>query len=254
MNQRIKVKDKRIISISVVTVVFNGSKVIEETILSVINQTYKNVEYIIIDGQSTDGTQEIIKKYKGQISHYISEKDNGVYEAMNKALKIASGEFLIFMNAGDKFSASFTLEKFVKSISDLEAVYYGDTLYVDQSNKEVYARGGKFNKLKFYFTNICHQSIFYPKHVYSTMAYNTKYTIYSDWEYNLKLRKKGVIFIFLPMIICTFELGGISSNQKDIEFGKDFSRIIIRNLGWVTYLSGYLKSKFRVRKWLGIKE
>lgn len=92
--------------ISVVTVAYNAVTTIEKTILSVINQTYPNVEYIIIDGGSTDGTVEIIKKYANKLAYWVSEPDNGIYDAMNKGAKVATGEWINFMNCGDSF---FTL-------------------------------------------------------------------------------------------------------------------------------------------------
>ena len=95
---------------SIVTVSYNAVATIESTILSVINQTYSNVEYIIIDGGSTDGTVDIIKKYQDKISYWISEPDQGIYDAMNKGLKIASGEWINFMNSGDSFVHTEVLE------------------------------------------------------------------------------------------------------------------------------------------------
>ena len=97
------------IKISVITVAYNASRYIETTILSVINQTYSNIEYIIIDGGSTDGTVDIIKKYSNKISYWISEPDKGIYDAMNKGINKATGEWINFMNAGDTFHNPDTL-------------------------------------------------------------------------------------------------------------------------------------------------
>ena len=106
--------------ISVITVVLNGEEHLEETIKSVISQNYRNFEYIIIDGGSNDGTIEIIKKYKSRIKHYISEKDKGIYNAMNKGLKfVNNGSYVFFQNSGDKFAISDVLERISKVATSL---------------------------------------------------------------------------------------------------------------------------------------
>ena len=100
--------------ISIITVVFNGEKYLEQTIKSIINQTYKNFEYIIIDGGSTDGTLEIIKKYEDKISYWISEKDKGISDAFNKGVMAAKGDYINFQGDGDGFLSSETLEEIFK--------------------------------------------------------------------------------------------------------------------------------------------
>lgn len=94
------------LKITVITVVYNGIDYIEDTILSVINQDYSNIEYIIIDGKSDDGTMDIVEKYATKISYWVSESDNGIYDAMNKGIKVATGDWIIFMNCGDYFFSS----------------------------------------------------------------------------------------------------------------------------------------------------
>ena len=109
--------------ISVITVCLNASKTIEQTILSIINQTYDNIEYIIIDGVSTDGTLDIIKKYESKISLCQSEPDNGIYDAMNKGLKLATGDFLIFMGADDVFYNENVIYKVASEIDNYDDIY-----------------------------------------------------------------------------------------------------------------------------------
>ena len=108
--------------VSIVTVSLNAKKEIQGTIESVLSQTYPLIEYILIDGDSTDGTIDIVKTYKERISKLLVEKDHGVYDAMNKALSMATGDFLIFMNAGDKFVAEFTVENAMRSVRDPKAI------------------------------------------------------------------------------------------------------------------------------------
>lgn len=121
--------------ISIITVTYNASTTLEATMLSVFNQTYSCVEYIIIDGGSTDDTINIIGKYANKLSYWVSEPDKGIYDAMNKALKIATGDFLIFMGADDLFYTNDVIQNVVSQISNRDAVYYGSVLFKGIGNK-----------------------------------------------------------------------------------------------------------------------
>ena len=114
---------------SVITVTYNAGKVLEDTIQSVIFQTYRNVEYIIVDGNSKDNTLEIVDKYRNRISQVISEPDKGLYDAMNKGIQLATGNYLCFLNAGDEFHDNETLQKIVHTLKGMELpdVIYGET-------------------------------------------------------------------------------------------------------------------------------
>ena len=114
--------------ISIVTVSYNAVATIEQTILSVINQTYPNIEYIIIDGGSTDGTVDIIKKYTDQIAYWVSEPDKGIYDAMNKGIAVATGEWINFMNSGDTFCTNFTLQSVFSGFVNEYDIIYGDSI------------------------------------------------------------------------------------------------------------------------------
>lgn len=118
------------LKISVVTVCFNAVDVIEKTILSIVNQTYQNIEYIIIDGASTDGTVDIIKKYRNNIAYFISEPDKGIYDAMNKGIKIATGEWINFMNAGDGFHNEYVITNFIQAADTKFDIIYGSIIKV----------------------------------------------------------------------------------------------------------------------------
>ena len=113
--------------ISIITVVFNGEKKLEKTILSVINQTYDNLEYIVIDGSSKDGTIDIVKKYEDKINYWVSEKDSGIYEAMNKGILASKGDYINFMNAGDFFTKNNLVSEVVNILASEEIDFlYGD--------------------------------------------------------------------------------------------------------------------------------
>ena len=125
--------------ISIVTVVFNGESEIERTIRSVVNQTYKNIEYIIVDGASKDNTLNIVKKYEKKIDKLLSEPDKNLYDAMNKGLALATGEYLWYMNSGDEINDPTTLEAVFLQGTDAD-VYYGETMLVEESGKELGTR------------------------------------------------------------------------------------------------------------------
>ncbi|MDR0408150.1 MAG: glycosyltransferase [Campylobacteraceae bacterium] len=197
--------------ISVVTVVFNGKDFIEDTILSVINQTYKNIEYIIIDGGSTDGTIDIIKKYKDKITFWISEKDDGIYDAMNKGTIKARGEWLNYMNAGDKFYKNTTIEEISEELDKMGdvVVIYGDTEMVfDKHNK--YIRHAKKDGHK-YHHQFVHQSSFIKKDIALKYPYDTSFKIAGDTDFFTKLYNKGYKFAKINNIISIFNIIGVSS-------------------------------------------
>ena len=147
--------------ISIITVCYNAEKVIENTILSVINQEYNNYEYIIIDGNSKDNTTEIIKKYSNRITYWISEADNGIYHAMNKGIKKSSGDYLIFMNAGDTFYNNKVLAE-IFSENQSKDIISGIAL-TGNEKKWLPAKEIDLCLMYFYTTGLCHQATFIKK-------------------------------------------------------------------------------------------
>ena len=127
---------------SIITVTYNAGKVLEDTIQSVISQTYRNVEYIIVDGGSKDNTLEIIGKYSKHINKMVSEPDKGLYDAMNKGIRMATGDYLCFLNAGDKFHEKETLQQIAETLKDKELpdVIYGETAIVDEGGNFLHMR------------------------------------------------------------------------------------------------------------------
>ena len=200
--------------ISIVTVVYNGEEFLEKTIQSVINQTYKNIEYIIIDGGSSDRTVDIIKKYENKIDYWVSEKDAGIYDAMNKGLDIATGDFVNFMNGGDSFYTNNTVSAAVAMMDSYATSYFGRAEVISDYSSWLHP-SAKIDKtmidmwLKKEAPN--HQATFFPKVFYKKEKYNLEYNIFADGDY--KNRAKFMHgFCFLDIIICKFEFGGISSS------------------------------------------
>ena len=146
---------------TIITVSYNEEATIEGTIKSVLNQTFKDFEYIIIDGGSKDKTVDIIKKYSNQISIWVSEKDQGIFDAMNKGIELSSGTWLNFMNSGDSFYDTSVLLNVSKQIISASAVVYGNTNNVWDNNSIEKPR--KINSLKYGLIMACHQSMFFNK-------------------------------------------------------------------------------------------
>jgi glycosyltransferase involved in cell wall biosynthesis len=201
--------------ISIITVVFNGEKYLEETIKSVINQTYDNVEYIIIDGGSTDGTLDIIKKYEDKIDYWVSEKDRGIYDAMNKGIKLASGEWINFMNAGDGFYDNYVLDKLFtqNNLKDI-GILYGNHAVKNENNSEIIQVDVKDYNGK---RNIpfCHQSLFVRTSLLKSNLFDLQFKIASDYDQFLRLKSKDIQTLHVPLIISIYLDGGISSISRE---------------------------------------
>lgn len=221
------------LKITVITVVYNAAEDLEKTILSVVDQDYNNIEYVVIDGFSTDSTLDIIKKYSDSIDNYISERDSGIYDAMNKGINLSTGEYLIFMNAGDVFYDNHVVSSVAISISEM-AIYYGKAMFVSRSNQWIYKR--KATRLSLTRKNICHQTAFYPRQLFvHNGAYDTNYSILADWAFNIKAYNY-IPFIYLDIIICKFDTNGLSfSSKKDECFLNDLPILIKQHLGLFAY-------------------
>ncbi|MDD4646035.1 MAG: glycosyltransferase family 2 protein [Bacteroidales bacterium] len=223
--------------VSIITVVYNGLSLIEKTIQSVIGQRYPNIEYIVIDGHSTDGTPEVIKVYEEQISYWISEPDQGIYDAMNKGLAAATGDFVWFMNAGDLIYSDDTLEKvFLGSRGGL--IYYGDTMVVDSGYREVGLRRLRppetltwksFRKGML----VCHQAILVSREI--AEPFDPQYRHSADFDWVLKAlkraegegrraegRERREVIINTHLILCAFLDGGHSKQNIRISLKERF--------------------------------
>jgi len=211
------------VKISIITVCLNSENLIESTIKSVIEQSAASeIEYIIIDGGSSDSTLDIINKYKKNISVVVSEKDSGIYNAMNKAIDFAKGDYLLFLNSGDILNDSKVIEEVMEFIAENNNydLFFGNVALYSQHKG--FCQNLKFNnitKRKLFKKNICHQGIFYKKELFEKFGkYNQNYKIYADYDYNLKLiLKEKVKFKHFDRIISNFLLGGVSSNKENLQ-------------------------------------
>lgn len=206
--------------ISVITVCLNAKDSIEKTFESLKNQTFKNVEHIVIDGVSTDGTLDIINKYKDGITYFVSEKDTGIYNAMNKALKYVTGDVVYFLNATDSLHDDDVLEKVAnqfKKHPDLE-VLWGDIQFTEEGKEpRIHKNNDVKIKNDFLYNNPCHQAIFYKNELFKKYGnYDEDIKIFGDCDFNVRaLVNNNAKCKYIPEVIACFEIGGISTSSEE---------------------------------------
>lgn len=210
-----------LMKISIITVVYNNKLTIANAIESVLAQTYNNIEYIIIDGKSTDGTLDIINEYSTKISKIVSEKDNGIYDAMNKGLHLATGDVIGILNSDDFYANNFILNEVMLHFNkdhDLD-ILYGDLVYVKPDDINFTVR--KWES-KPYYPNFFengdvppHPSLFVSSRVYKHAGYfNLKYRLASDYEFMLRVFKKFTFKIkYVPLVLVNMRLGGATNKS-----------------------------------------
>lgn len=199
--------------ISIITVSWNCVDTIETTILSIINQTYSNIEYIVIDGGSTDGTVDIIKKYLNSISHWVSEPDDGIYEAMNKGIEIATGEWINFMNSGDTFTHNDVVSDiFVDEYTGVDVIY-GNAIEKSEAG-EILMKALQHHKVSLP-PIFRHGACFVRSDVHKFQKFDiSKKNIFEyalDYHFLFELHRKGYVFYFKDINILIYEKEGISN-------------------------------------------
>lgn len=206
--------------ISIITVVYNNEKTIRDALNSVLGQTYKEIEYIIVDGKSKDNTVSIIKEYENKLGYFISEKDFGIYDAMNKGIKAATGDIIGILNSDDLYHDSTIIETVVTQFSQNPTldIVYGDLVYVKSDNVDKVVRNWKSNA---YDTNFFengnvppHPSLFLKKKVYEEAGlFNLDFKLAADYEFMLRIFKKhNFKSKYINTIIVKMRLGG-ATNQ-----------------------------------------
>jgi glycosyltransferase involved in cell wall biosynthesis len=212
----------------------NSSKHLEECIQSVISQDYANIEYVIIDGGSTDGTVEIIKKYSSKLYYWVSGPDHGIYEAMNKGIRNSTGDYIGFLNADDIYCDRCTISKLFEKVKD-EDVVYGDYYYMDRLNgNETYINSSKFTYdeyLRDSNNHLCHQTIFVKRSI--CPMYKTRYKIAGDmnWIYDI-YRSTGYSprYLYVSIPVVKYSRGGYSDQHLTRLFA-EWVIVDLRNCG-----------------------
>jgi glycosyltransferase involved in cell wall biosynthesis len=219
--------------ITVITPVFNGDQELEASILSVLNQEYRNMEYILIDGGSTDRTLDIFRKYEDSIDYWISEPDRGIYDAMNKAVDLARGQWLYFIGSDDTLRDS--LKGIAQYLVDERTIYYGNVFYT--GSRTLY--DGPFGPRKLSRCNICQQAIFYPRRLFESQRFKLQYPVAADWEFNLRSYSNPHFrFQYIPVLVANYnDLGGVSAvGPTDERFEHDMSNLIREYLPTIYYI------------------
>jgi len=236
-------------TLSVITIVYNNVRDIERTMLSVLNQTYPHIEYIVVDGKSTDGTLQVIEKHRSGIAKLISEKDEGIYDAMNKGLAAATGDYVIFMNSGDEFYSPETVVQVFATVADAD-IYYGETEMVNDERESLGQRRHKAPE-KFtwrgfrYGMSISHQAIYIRRSL--TEPYDRQYQLSADIDWIIRAAKKAKTIINVHQYVARYLVGGMSKtkHRQSLKERFDIMRkyygliptvfnhgVIAFNLGW----------------------
>ncbi len=219
-------------TVSVIIVTYNAAPTLQVCLNSIYHQSYPNIQLIVIDGNSTDGTIEILNANKNKISFWLSEPDDGIYDAMNKGIKQASGDYIYFLGADDELVPDFS--KMAENLTNPNAIYYGS----------VYTQGLKpLGKVSAYYLakhGIIQQSIIYPKIAFEKYSYNLQYKTSADFAFNMAaFNDKHLDVVYLDYVIAKFSHTGASGNARDKVFEKDKARIILKTFGlklWVRFV------------------
>lgn len=238
--------------ISIITVSYNAEKVIERTIKSVVNQSYSNIEYIIIDGASTDHTLAIVYIFEKQIAKVVSEPDNGLYDAMNKGIQLATGDYVWFLNAGDEIHSNNTIETMLaKGEAD---IYYSDTLVVNEDRKEIgllsqLTHNNAPNNLRWQDMKqgmvVCHQSFVVKREI--APPYSNNYKLSADIDWVIKCLKAANSVMKCDFILAKFLTAGLSKQYLGNSM-KERYRILKTHFGFLSNLWNHLFLMFRFLK------
>ncbi len=227
--------------VSIITVVYNGEATLERTILSVKTLNYPNLEYIVVDGASKDGTLDIIEKFKDVVSMVISEPDKGLYDAMNKGLDLATGDYLWFVNSGDEVAEPELLNR-IFGIEESADIYYGDTIIVDNNGKEVGRRrltppeNLSWRDFRMGML-VSHQSVIVARRI--AEHYDLQYRFSADFDWVLKALRKSEKIVNGQAVFSRFLDGGLTKSNIVPGLKERFS-IMVKNYGLLATLLNHI--------------
>jgi glycosyltransferase involved in cell wall biosynthesis len=203
--------------ISIITINYNNAAGLERTIQSIVSQTYMDFEYLIIDGNSADGSKEIIRKYADKITYHISEPDSGIYNAMNKGIAQAKGKYLLFINSGDELTGVESLHSVYKHLNDEDLVYFDLLLQLSAKETQVKMYPDKLWFSYFMFDSLPHPASFIKRELFTRLGpYNENLKIVSDWGFFLTaICKHNISYKHIAAVFSLFHLDGISSTTTN---------------------------------------
>jgi len=217
------------LKVSIITVCYNSARTIEQTIQSVVNQSYKNVEYIIIDGGSTDGTLNLIRKYAGKIAYWVSEPDNGIFDAMNKGIRAATGDVIGIINSDDWYGLDTVRDAVNYFMEHEEAqVVHGNTQFVNRDGEFCYLKRGDVEPKEIMYHMPSHPAFFVKKQIYSQYGcFDCQYKIAADYDFLMRLYHHKIMFHYMPGILAYFRIGGTNSRNPRQTL-LEFKRILMK--------------------------
>lgn len=231
--------EEKPVTISIITVCYNAELIIEKTIRSVMAQTYPWLEYLIIDGASTDGTEALVRPFAGQgVLQWYSEPDQGIYDAMNKGAEKATGDYLYFLNAGDTLFDPGVMERMAARCTPSRAeVLYGDITYVHpDGHTEQRMYGSSCGRLIYYLTGDCinHQAVLAHRACFDDIRFDTEhYRICADRDWMLRLKKRKVPFVPTGEMIAYYSLDENSASVKNkTDYQREAKYCIRKHLPW----------------------
>lgn len=227
---------------SIITVTYQAGKVLEDTIQSVIFQTYRNVEYIIVDGGSMDNTLDIVKKYQDRISIVVSEPDKGLYDAMNKGIRLATGDYVCFLNAGDELHENETLQRMVHTLKNQELpdVIYGETAIVDGEGHFLHMRRLQAPEVLHWKSFkqgmlVCHQAFFARRELALAHPYDLQYRFSADFDWCIRIMKDAKSIHNTHLTLIDYLNEGMTTRNHKASLKERF-RIMAKHYGWVSTL------------------
>lgn len=241
---------------TIITITFNAARWLERTVVSILSQSYPNIEYLIIDGGSKDGTVDIIKQYAPGIAYWVSEPDKGLYDAMNKGLKQATGDYVWFINAGDTLQSAATVQRIAMKIgkrSSLPDVIYGETSIVDAEGKPLGMRRLKAPKQLSWKSFrmgmlVCHQSFIAKRTI--APEYDLHYRLSADYDWCIRCLKQAKSIYNTKMILSNYLEEGLSTQQRKASL-KERYEVMCKYYGKFAtiILHGWFALRFYYAKW-----